>query len=444
MNIYVIVIVAISIVSLFLMIYLITENKKLKSYKFDKEEAKRESAVKLASDVVEVDEVDDFTVGQDESIASNFKVMDSSGNNIITAHEIYKLPTNSVDITNDRAMNGWATHFLADATKAGMSIPNRTIELAFKADIQKGLDAGKYTIMTTKTNERLADVIDVKTKKIVGKGRIVEGGKVKQFAAGAFHIASIAVAQSHLDDISKNLKAINSSLNDCMKHLEINDTVKIKGAISYYEEVAARIENNNSPDSLGSPIKVNIEASMRHSHVWVSSVFEKFKHLISQIEGLDDADNFGTSSTYADFKKRVKQVESIGRDYDLLMKFNNTSIAVLGYLDPKNIEYTRMNIKEADWKELVEKYVVACREKSIQYFQDKGSLFNFSETLETRSENINNTAALISHSLLSDLNLMTQQKETIEQHLEIFKQDELRMSIKFNSEGNIEKSVLLK
>jgi hypothetical protein len=103
-----------------------------------------------------------------------------------------------------------------------------------------------------------------------------------------------------------------------------------------------------------------------------------------------------------------------------------------------------MDIKEADWKVLVEKYVVACRNKSIQYFQDKGSLFNSSETLETRSENINNTATLISHSLLSDLNLMAQQKEAIEQHLEIFKQDEMRMSIKFNNEGNIEKSVLLK
>ncbi|TMS82758.1 hypothetical protein [Pseudoalteromonas sp. S554] len=439
MNIYVIVIVAISIVSLFLMIYLITENKKLKSYKSDKEEAKRESALKLASD-----DVDNFKQGQDESIASNFKVMDSSGNNIITAHEIYKLPTNSVDITNDSAMNGWATHFLTDATKAGMSIPNRTIELAFKADIQKGLDAGKYTIMTTKTNERLADVIDVNTKKIVGKGRIVEGGRVKQFAAGAFHIASIAVAQSHLADISKNLKAINSSLGDISKHLEVLDTGKIKGAISYYEQVAALIEKNNNPDSLGSSIKVNIEANIKDSHVWVSSVFDKFKYLISQIEGLDDADNFGTSSTYADFKKRVKQVESIGRDYDLLMKFNNMSIAILGYLDPQNTEYTRMDIKEADWKVLVEKYVVACRNKSIQYFQDKGSLFNSSETLETRSENINNTATLISHSLLSDLNLMAQQKEAIEQHLEIFKQDELRMSIKFNNEGNIEKSVLLK
>ncbi|MDC9500698.1 MULTISPECIES: hypothetical protein [unclassified Pseudoalteromonas] len=439
MNIYVIVIVAISIVSLFLMIYLITENKKLKSYKSDKEEAKRESALKLASD-----DVDNFKQGQDESIASNFKVMDSSGNNIITAHEIYKLPTNSVDITNDSAMNGWATHFLTDATKAGMSIPNRTIELAFKADIQKGLDAGKYTIMTTKTNERLADVIDVNTKKIVGKGRIVEGGRVKQFAAGAFHIASIAVAQSHLADISKNLKAINSSLGDISKHLEVLDTGKIKGAISYYEQVAALIEKNNNPDSLGSSIKVNIEANIKDSHVWVSSVFDKFKYLISQIEGLDDADNFGTSSTYADFKKRVKQVESIGRDYDLLMKFNNMSIAILGYLDPQNTEYTRMDIKEADWKVLVEKYVVACRNKSIQYFQDKGSLFNSSETLETRSENINNTATLISHSLLSDLNLMAQQKEAIEQHLEIFKQDEMRMSIKFNNEGNIEKSVLLK
>ncbi|MCK8121859.1 hypothetical protein [Pseudoalteromonas sp. 2CM32C] len=439
MNIYVIVIVAISIVSLFLMIYLITENKKLKSYKSDNEEAKRESALKLASD-----DVDNFKQGQDESIASNFKVMDSSGNNIITAHEIYKLPTNSVDITNDSAMNGWATHFLTDATKAGMSIPNRTIELAFKADIQKGLDAGKYTIMTTKTNERLADVIDVNTKKIVGKGRIVEGGRVKQFAAGAFHIASIAVAQSHLADISKNLKAINSSLGDISKHLEVLDTGKIKGAISYYEQVAALIEKNNNPDSLGSSIKVNIEANIKDSHVWVSSVFDKFKYLISQIEGLDDADNFGTSSTYADFKKRVKQVESIGRDYDLLMKFNNMSIAILGYLDPQNTEYTRMDIKEANWKVLVEKYVVACRNKSIQYFQDKGSLFNSSETLETRSENINNTATLISHSLLSDLNLMAQQKEAIEQHLEIFKQDELRMSIKFNNEGNIEKSVLLK
>jgi len=140
-------------------------------------------------------------------------------------------------------------------------------------------------------------------------------------------------------------------------------------------------------------------------------IFDKFNYLIKQIECLDDADNFGTSSTYADFKNRVKQVESIGRDYDLLMKFNNMSIAILGYLDPKNTEYTRMDVKEADWKELVKKYVVACREKSIQYFQDKGSLFNSTETLETRSENINNTAALISHSLLSDLNLMAKQKE---------------------------------
>ena len=75
----------------------------------------------------------------------------------------------------------------------------------------------------------LADAVN-SSGKFVGKGRLIEGGKARQIASGAFQLVSIAVAQSHLADIERSLGVIKDSISDVLKILQNEKRANITGA----------------------------------------------------------------------------------------------------------------------------------------------------------------------------------------------------------------------
>jgi len=386
---------------------------------------------------------DTSNTNNDESSLANFIVNDEHGESVITAHEIYKLPKNTLEIETAKSNRPFVSHLLADVTKSGISVPNKTIELAFKTDIQQGLDSGDYMMMTTKNNEVLADAINSKTKKLVGKGRVIQGGKLKQCIAGAFQVASIVVAQAHLAEISQSLKEIHSSLDDIKDRLDIMETSKIKGAITYFEKVVGMIRDNNTPDSLDPAIATNLEGCIKESHQSVHSILSRFESLIKNIKAFEAVDTFGTKDTYSALKKLALQMEDIGKDYSLLLQLEVISVSLLGYLDPKGTKFTRMDLKQESFENLIQQYLDVCNVKAKEQFFDTGSKFNERNTLETRRENICHKASLTSNELLNDLKIKQTQKLEIEKQLAFFEDDEIRMGITFDANGDVQRSALL-
>jgi hypothetical protein len=125
---------------------------------------------------------------------------------------------------------------VADIFKGAASVPNKTVEVIFKPEIHKGLIDGTYKLMETKSGEILADAVDA-SNKVVGKARLIQGGKAKQLAGGAFQLVSIAVAQSHLADIERSLSAIKSSISEILERQENEDKARITGAFDYLREI---------------------------------------------------------------------------------------------------------------------------------------------------------------------------------------------------------------
>ena len=134
-------------------------------------------------------------------------LVDDNGTELIRSSELHYSPQDLQPLDEASPAVKRTVNLASDFFKGAITLPNKTVEIVFKPNIQKGLDEGIYKLMTTKQGETLADAINISNQTIVGKGRIVEAGKINQLMVGAFQLVSIAVAQTHLSDINRSLES---------------------------------------------------------------------------------------------------------------------------------------------------------------------------------------------------------------------------------------------
>ena len=176
--------------------------------------------------------------GKEGEIGCDLAVFNENGFKIIESREIQTMPARAYSVnSSDNAINR-VKHMAADLFKGAVSIQNKTVEVIFKPEIQQGLADGTYTLLKTNSGEILADAVN-SSKKFVGKGRIIQGGKARQLASGAFQLVSIAVAQSHLADIERSLNAIKDSISEILEKHENEDKARISGAFDYLRDIAS-------------------------------------------------------------------------------------------------------------------------------------------------------------------------------------------------------------
>ena len=137
-------------------------------------------------------------------------IFDENGLKVLESKEIEKIPARAHLLESSSSAINRVKHLASDLFKGAANVPKKSVEVIFKPEIHQGLSDGTYTLMRTKTGEVLADAVD-SSGKIVGKGRIIQAGKARQLAGGAFQLVSIAVAQSHLADIERSLTQISHS-----------------------------------------------------------------------------------------------------------------------------------------------------------------------------------------------------------------------------------------
>ena len=178
-----------------------------------------------------------------------FEIVDENGRAVIKATELSEMPSRAYNIVSSESAINRVQHMAADLFKGFVGTPNKTVSVVFKPEIQKGLSNGAYTLLRTNSGEILLDAVD-SSGKIVGKGRMIQGGRASQLAAGAFQLVSIAVAQSHLNDIEKSLTDIKSSLTEIIDRQENEDKSKITGAYDYLAEIAMFMKELRCPEEL--------------------------------------------------------------------------------------------------------------------------------------------------------------------------------------------------
>lgn len=318
-------------------------------------------------------------------VECDLALLDESGAKIIESREIHQIPARAYKISSSDGALHRVRHLASDLFKGASSISNKTVEVVFNQDIQKGLAEGTYTLMKTKSGEVLADAVD-SSGAIVGKGRLIQGGKARQLASGAFQLVSIAVAQSHLADIERSLGAIEDSISEVLARQENEDKAKITGAFDYLKEIALYMKMRRSPEEVSQLKRNVIEGIIRDSYAWRNKLEEDVSSLIDQIYNLKDLDTFGTGATYERLKELVGKIDPLIKRHKLLLNLASATNFVTAYLDPAQSQFTKIKPESENWAALIEEFKSVAIERSSRSLSK--AFFNSDETLYLRNNNI--------------------------------------------------------
>lgn len=315
----------------------------------------------------------------------NLAIFDENGVKVLESREIEKIPARSCPVDSSSIAINRVKHLAADLFKGAVSIPNKTVEVIFKPEIHQGLVDGTYTLMRTKSGDVLADAVDV-SNQVVGKARLIQGGKAKQLAGGAFQLVSIAVAQSHLADIERSLGAIKVSISEVLERQENEDKANISGAFHYLCGIAAHMKEFRCPDELPQQKRIAIEGIIKDSYTWRDKLEEDMASLTNQISNLTDLDTFGTGDTFERLKSLIEKIRPLLRRRELFLNLASAINFVTAYLDPGKREYSNIEINADRWIELIDKFkdTVTNQESALM----GKSFWNSNETLQLRKDKL--------------------------------------------------------
>lgn len=374
----------------------------------------------------------------------SFSLIDGFGHEVVKVNEVANIPRDAYKIDSGTNVEKSITHLVSDMVKGAISVPNKTLELVFSPEIQKGLDSGTYKMMVPKDGlgDTFADVVD-ESGQIVGKGRLIEGGKVRQLASGAFQLVSIAVAQSHLADINDSLSKLNDAVESIINHLDNDDKSKISGALEYLKGIAEDIAQYKSAEALSAQKRVIIESIIKDSHTWVNKSLRDFENVIAAIEKQEDIDRFGgTEDTYNKLKWHSNRIESIYEKREILSELHKLLYLILMYIDPSLKDYSRPNLKVEKWQNLISKYRQTLLSKNEELLTK--AFWNADSTLKMRKENIEFRTNKSSELLLKQDSIHSQSTATLENDLlRMFNDNELRVALTFDSHGEVEQAAFV-
>ncbi|MCG7517995.1 hypothetical protein [Vibrio sp. MMH1-50] len=373
-----------------------------------------------------------------------FSLIDDLGHEVVKVNEVTNIPRDARRIDSGTNVEKSITHLFSDIAKGAVSVPNKTLELVFSPEVQKGLDSGAYKMMVPKNGlgDTFADVVG-EGGKIVGKGRLIEGGKVRQLASGAFQLVSIAVAQSHLADINDSLSKLTDVVESIINHLDNDDKSKISGALEYLKGIAEDIAQYKSAEALSTQKRVIIESIIKDSHVWVDKSLRDFEDVISAIEKQKDADRFGgTEDTYNKLKWHSDRAESIHEKRDLLSELHKLLYLILMYIDPSLKDYSRPNLKVEKWQKLISKYRQTLLSKNEELLTK--AFWNAGSTLKMRKENIEFRTQKSTEMLLEQESMHTQNIAALESDLlRMFNDNALKVALTFDNNGEVEQAAFV-
>ncbi|MBA1245820.1 hypothetical protein [Pseudomonas japonica] len=341
------------------------------------------------------------------------------------------IPTNSETISQFRQL-------ALDTGKASLLVPGRTLEVVFKPEIQEGLKKGTLTLMKTKDGEVLADAIDNATGKIVGKARLMEGGKIRQFASAGFQLVSIAVAQAHLAEIADGLRALNLKFDSITNRLESNDIAEIEGAIDYIRELAAFVQKQGTPNALSAEMANSLEATIRESRSWQRKALRHLDDLVKELASIQDLDTFGTGSTFEALKGIISRAQILLIRQDFYSEFASTVNTLTAFIDPQRNRFSPAKVASEEWSRLSNQMHSIMKGKVVSYLGEDVR-FNRESTLAERRDLILTEAERLNTRSLGINSALVNRMSRIEQMLAVVPTpgQSVRMALTIDTEGNV-------
>lgn len=362
-------------------------------------------------------------------------LVDDNGTELIRSSELHYSPQDLQPLDEASPAVKRTVNLASDFFKGAITLPNKTVEIVFKPNIQKGLDEGIYKLMTTGQGGTLADAINISNQKIVGKGRIVEAGKINQLMVGAFQLVSIAVAQAHLSDINRSLNQIQCSIDKVLEKMEESARSEIQGAIAYLHDLVEFMSHLEAPDHLPSTKRMKIEDINYEFRKWRETVMSEMRSLITRTKNQKDLDTFGTANTYYALKQHVEEARVLNDRYELLLMLASMFNIVAAYLDPQRKQFSRVDPQVEEWMRLMEEMERSTHTKVGELL--RSAAFNQQETLTLRQRDV---ISMIDKQLAAASN----QKNTYQDRTARFShrmrqlindRGEMRMALTFDSSG---------
>lgn len=273
-------------------------------------------------------------------LGTDLDVLDSAGSVVLHTREIERIPRNAIILEDAQGVAiSRGKQLAADLFKGSAGLPNKTVEIVFDPEIQQGLADGTLEIVSAIGGGSRAMARDVETGQIAGHARLLEGGRVKQLAAGAFQLLSIAVAQSHLDDISKNLKAIADEVEALRKYFDSKDKSNLLGTVEYLTGVVAKIQKMVAPETIRREKQGELETITREVPAWIAQIKDEIAALTARVAKEVDQDTFGgTEATHKALKRHVDAAQTILDKSNFLLRVIALLRVCNVYLAPKDAE----------------------------------------------------------------------------------------------------------
>ena len=316
---------------------------------------------------------------------SMISVLDEDGKVLIDVREGLGIPARAQRLPANESAIRHASQLAADLFKGAATLPNRTVEVVFKPEIQQGIRDGAYTLMQTRTGETLADAVD-HTGQIVGKGRVVQTGHMQQLAVGAFQLASVAVAQAHLADIERSLQKLSGDLEKVLHAMETAARADLSGAISYLRNMADFLKGMSAPADMPMQLKNQIEALVLKSHVWRDKTVGDANDLVEHIRQQVDKDRVGKSATYKDMESHLASANLLLERRELLRGVFSLLNIVVACADPFRREFSRVDAGEQQWESCLRDLRDTLRSRASELF--KKAYSESDDLLELRIESI--------------------------------------------------------
>ncbi|MYM96493.1 hypothetical protein [Duganella vulcania] len=319
-------------------------------------------------------------------LPGNFSILDQAGLVVFQGAEISTIPSGVQYLDLGNSMVQRTGRLVSEVFRGVVSLPNKSIELLFKPEIQSGLSEGTYTLMKTKAGETLADAIDA-SGKIVGKGRVIETGKLRQLAAGGYQLVSIIVAQSHLADIERSLAALQNAVSSVLDNLEATDRANITGSISYLMKLGQYIKQHQAPEDMPVQMKHVIEGLVLKSHIWRDKLHEDVAMLTKRIGEQSDIDSWGgTENTYKALGSHADAAIALLIRHELVMQLLAMINFIVTYVDPMGKQYSRPDGGGSVWAVRVESLSNTLNKKAEDFLSS--AVFNSEEMLDHRKNDI--------------------------------------------------------
>lgn len=158
-----------------------------------------------------------------------------------------------------------------------------------KKPLRKGLRDGTFEMMkaTGPGGGIRLNVVNGRTKKIVGQGKLLRSGKWRRYLSGSFQIVSFVAGQSHLAEISQRLDQIEETATEIQNHLKDERLGALKGKTKYMKELHQTLRDGLLSAEEATVYNNQLETIEREALETIETLLEELNRREEEIENLD-------------------------------------------------------------------------------------------------------------------------------------------------------------